>query len=345
MLGERDEQLTFGDLAYEHIPRDHPLKLISQVVDFSFVSDLVAESYGATGRPGYEPEVLFRMLFLAFWGNWSDRQCEENVRLNLAAKWFVGLHAEDEPADHTTLHRFRERLGEGRVKEIFERLVEQIDDAKLLKRAVQILDSTPIEADADRTKVDWEGWDKQGPLAGSPDPDARFGRRSEAKKGSFFGYKQHLAMAADSGLITRVFVTPGNVLDLELFEQLVDRQAEAIIADRGYDSDANHALLLPLGIRDGICYRRGEQRAGWVRRRVEEELCRQRWRIEGKFAEQKRWHGMGRARYRGLRKVTFQALMVAWVVNVKRLVKILAEKGLLGRPRFGRRLEWVGAAA
>ena len=46
-----------------------------------------------------------------------------------------------------------------------------------------------------------------------------------------------------------------------------------------------------------------------------------------------------------MEKVTFQALMVALVVNVKRLVKILAQLGLLGRLRFGARLEWCLAGA
>ncbi|MCX7599165.1 MAG: hypothetical protein N2512_09910 [Armatimonadetes bacterium] len=44
-------------------------------------------------------------------------------------------------------------------------------------------------------------------------------------------------------------------------------------------------------------------------------------------------------------KVPFRALMVALVVNIKRLVKILAAKELPGRLRFGRRLEWIGASA
>ncbi|MCX7599888.1 MAG: transposase [Armatimonadetes bacterium] len=140
-------------------------------------------------------------------------------------------------------------------------------------------------------------------------------------------------------------VRAGKVLDRPLVGKLLDGRALAAAAKGSYDSGANHALLAELGIRDGVCYRWGRQRAEWARGRVEEELTRQRWRIEGKFAEQKRWHGLGRARYRGLRKVTFQALMVALVVNVKRLVKILADKGLLGRLRFGRRLEWIGAAA
>lgn len=48
LLGERDDQLTFGDLAYEYFPRNHPVRPINQVADFSFVPELVTETYGTT---------------------------------------------------------------------------------------------------------------------------------------------------------------------------------------------------------------------------------------------------------------------------------------------------------
>jgi hypothetical protein len=46
-----------------------------------------------------------------------------------------------------------------------------------------------------------------------------------------------------------------------------------------------------------------------------------KWTIEGLFAEAKRFHGLRRARYRGLQKVSIQALMTAMAPNIKRIVK------------------------
>jgi len=43
-----------------------------------------------------------------------------------------------------------------------------------------------------------------------------------------------------------------------------------------------------------------------------------KWTIEGLFAEAKQFHGLRRARYRGLQKVSIQALMTAMVQNIKR---------------------------
>jgi len=53
-----------------------------------------------------------------------------------------------------------------------------------------------------------------------------------------------------------------------------------------------------------------------------EEMKRRRG-IEPKIAELVRWHGMRRARYRGLRKVNLQCLFTALVVNIKRWFNLI----------------------
>lgn len=52
------------------------------------------------------------------------------------------------------------------------------------------------------------------------------------------------------------------------------------------------------------------------------EALLERRRIEPKHAELKRFHGLGRARYRGLPKVRIQAYLTALVANLKRIAKL-----------------------
>ena len=59
------------------------------------------------------------------------------------------------------------------------------------------------------------------------------------------------------------------------------------------------------------------------RQRLEQAL-RDRKQIERKFAEAKCWHGLGRARYRGRWRVAIQVLMTFLVLNLKRMVRLLA---------------------
>jgi len=53
--------------------------------------------------------------------------------------------------------------------------------------------------------------------------------------------------------------------------------------------------------------------------------------IEGKLSELIRYHGLRRARYRGLIKVRLQTLFTAAAVNIKRWIKLILE-GLIGQP-------------
>ena len=100
------------------------------------------------------------------------------------------------------------------------------------------------------TTPDWLPCRRTSPPAqapGSPDPEARCGRKSATK--SFYGYKEHLATDADNELITMVSVTPGNVADSAVFAPLVDHQAQEVTADKGYDTDENHQKLKRRGQR------------------------------------------------------------------------------------------------
>jgi len=49
----------------------------------------------------------------------------------------------------------------------------------------------------------------------------------------------------------------------------------------------------------------------------------ERYKIERKFGESKRQHGLGRCRYRGLERYEIQALLTAMALNLKRMVKLL----------------------
>jgi len=48
--------------------------------------------------------------------------------------------------------------------------------------------------------------------------------------------------------------------------------------------------------------------------------------LEGLMGEAKNFHGMARARFRGLKKVEIQFLMTASALNLKRMVKIMDRK-------------------
>ncbi len=77
-----------------------------------------------------------------------DREVFANARINLAYKYFLGLAVDEEVPDDTTISVFRiTRLGEEKFRQVFEQVVKQCIEKKLLKGKRQIIDSTHIIAD------------------------------------------------------------------------------------------------------------------------------------------------------------------------------------------------------
>ena len=207
MLRTKSSQLSFyGNHIYDRvIPGDHFLKLLDKVVDFSFVNRLCRDAYTPDfGRPAYEPKMMFKILFIQFLYDISDRRVEEEVNFNLVLKWFVGLAVDESPPDSSSLTRFRGRLGEERFANIFNQIVEIAREKDLISDRLSIVDSTDVKAKVDTFKI------KDDPNA-SPDKDARYGYKSEKKP--FFGYKAHASMDSDSEVITKLEATPGNTHD------------------------------------------------------------------------------------------------------------------------------------
>ncbi|QGR00132.1 IS1182 family transposase [Paenibacillus psychroresistens] len=126
------------------MPESHLLRKIHEVVDFSFVHELVRFSYCEYyGRPANEPELLFRLLFLQILYGLSDERMIQDAQVNLAYKWFVGLNPEEALPDASQLSRFRNhRLGASQIDELLKVIVKQCIEKGLIKSKALILDST-----------------------------------------------------------------------------------------------------------------------------------------------------------------------------------------------------------
>jgi len=65
----------------------------------------------------------------------------------------------------------------------------------------------------------------------------------------------------------------------------------------------------------------------------------ERYKIERKFGESKRWHGFGRCRYLGLLRYGIQAFLTMLALNLKRIVQLLT--GVYFRPPSRKRVRVV----
>lgn len=216
------------------------------------------------------------MLLVSYLYNLSERQVEELANDSLSVKYFLGLAVDDKVPDHSTLMVFKERLlrgGEKVYKELFQEIVRVVKSRRIKFGRVQVVDSSHVVADVDVAqeqkrkrggKTPRDGGARWGVSLQDPVGKGSKVMLEEGKKVKkpryFYGYKQHVSLNADNGLITAVLRTPGNAPDGKYLEMLVERdekvkvETEVYAADRGYDDAENHLLLWDRGLKSAISF-------------------------------------------------------------------------------------------
>ncbi|MCH5279699.1 MAG: transposase, partial [Christensenellaceae bacterium] len=79
------------------VPQDHLLRKIDKHIDFTFINELCRPYYCEdNGRPAIEPVIMFKMLFIDYlYGIRSESRLVEEVKVNMAYRWFLGYGIED----------------------------------------------------------------------------------------------------------------------------------------------------------------------------------------------------------------------------------------------------------
>ena len=98
MMGRNDtpqKPLFYAFNLDELVPQDHLLCKIDTFLDLSDLHEHLAPYYSHTGRPSVDPELTIRMLIIGYClGIRSERRLCEEVKLNLAYRWFCRLGIE-----------------------------------------------------------------------------------------------------------------------------------------------------------------------------------------------------------------------------------------------------------
>jgi IS5 family transposase len=147
------------------------------------------------------------------------------------------------------------------------------------------------------------------------DKQARFGCKGNKKY--WFGYKEHVSVDMQSGLINKVAATSAEVADADGLSHVCPTGG-AVYADKGYCVNPAQTTLKRKGCHDATIKKnnmKGKDRRkdGW--------LSAIRSPYERVFA-----HRNKRLRYRGLEKVQFQVGIRALTFNLKRALTLGVEK-------------------
>lgn len=133
------------------MPEKHFLRDLDRLVDFSFVYDKVKNLYSHTGRRSVDPVIIVKMMLLGYiYGINSERKLEQEVRVNIAYRWFLGIDLDSPVPDHTTFSQLRRRKFNNTelFEEIFTEIVRCCIDLGLIDGKLLLTDSTHVRANA-----------------------------------------------------------------------------------------------------------------------------------------------------------------------------------------------------
>lgn len=289
------------------VPRGHLLRKIHKTISFDFIREKVEDLYCPdNGRPAIDPVVLFKMLFIGYlFGIRSERQLVKEVEVNIAYRWFLGFGLRDKVPSHSTFSKNRQRrFNDSPIhQEIFDEVVWQAMERKMVSGRILYTDSTHLKASANKNKFDKQLAEKstrdyldaleadvnadrrahgKKPLkkkarkvevketkVSTTDPDSGYMFREGKPKGFF--YLDHRTVDGKHNLITDTHVTPGNVHDSIPYLARLDNQrerfgfdVEAVGLDAGYYTTAICKGLEDRKISGVLAYSRPVHRKGYL---------------------------------------------------------------------------------
>ena len=273
------------------------------------------------------------MILLQTWYNLSDYTVEEQVNDTLSAMRFCGLQLEDEVPDHSVVCRFRKAMNKsGAWDELLSLIINQFT-----KHGISV-NSGAAMVDASVTPTLRKPKGKSNyilspgqtpPIQKAPQPGVDTEARWVKKGGKLqYGYKRHYLADATEGIVTAVHTTPANAHESQHLEACLEKaklpDRTRILADKGYCSKANEAMLRSRGLRSGI-QRKAQKNSPLSRseKRYNHLVGETRYKIERVFGSIKCWFGGLEARYVGLAKTHGQHVLEAIAYNLYRFPRII----------------------
>ncbi len=291
------------------------LSQIERIVPWGEWIVLIQPHYykGERGNKPYDLERMLRIYLLQNLYNLADEATVAEVIDRRAFSDFCGVGSSNQVPDGDTLGRFRNLLIKNGLQEkLFAQVLALLSQRRLILKKGTIVDSTIIAAPSSTKNKD-----KQR------DPDAH-----QVKKGNewHFGYKAHVGVDKDSGLVHTVEVTAANVHDVTMTAKLLTGEESVVYGDSGYiGADKREEAIVrnkngkriryKLNRRPSQSKNKTARAQGQIKRR-EHEKSSVRAKVEHVFGVVKGRLLFRKTRYRGLRKQTAKLNILFALANL-----------------------------
>lgn len=276
---------------------------------------------GERGNKPYGIELMLRLYVLQNLYTLSDEGTVAEVIDSRAFSDFCGVESSNQVPNGDTLGRFRNLLIRNGIQEkLFAQVAGLLQERGLLLKKGTIVDSTLISA----------------PTSTKNREKKRDREAHSTKKGNtwHFGYKAHVGVDRDTGLVHTLKVTAANVHDVTMMAELVSGGEDTVHGDSGYlGAEKREEAILRNRNGKKIRYkinRRPSQAKNLSTRskaqvkRREREKSSVRAKVEHIFAVVKGRFRYRKTRYRGLQNQTAKLNMVFALANL-----ILADRPCL----------------
>jgi transposase len=255
----------------DRVRKNHPLRAVKKLIDFEFIYQEVADTYGYNGNVSVPPSVILKLLFLLFFYDVaSERELMDTVPERLDWLWFLGYDFDDEIPHHSVLSKARCRWGKAVFKEFFVRVVEQcvalglVDGDKLFCDASLVNANASCDSVQRNVAIEVIYGDVERRLDDTDDGDVEEGSdRNREKKyvsvtdsdaavvrghgGARPRYKEHRSVDGKFGVVTAVDVTSGDRNEAHQLSVLKEEHEantgygiETVVADCKYGTIENY---------------------------------------------------------------------------------------------------------
>lgn len=296
----------------------HQYRKFKVLFDFKSIEVELLSVESAANYKGYGVLRLFKCLLLQFMEDMSDRELERYLSDSNAAKWFCDFSLTEKTPDHTVFSKIRKKIGTNILSKIFEKLRDQLRSKGYMSEIFTFVDATHLISKAslweerdEARKQKFEKLNNDVLPKVARDKDARIGCKGKDK--FWYGYKKHLSVDMQSGLINKVAVTKANVTDAKGFKHVMPKSG-AVYLDKGYSTKS--ARIAAESRKLHLCAIKKNNMKG-----KNFDLDRYYTKIRSPF-ERVFSKDNKRVRYVGLAKNQFSEFMNAICFNLKRLLVI-----------------------
>ena len=298
------------------VGESHAYRRLKGLLDFGKISRCADVKESVLGADGYGKQRLVMCLILQFMEDLSDREFERFLSENIAGKWFCGFGLMEKTPDYTTICKFRNVLGTKQISRLFAEVKRQMQRKGYCSEVFTFVDATALVSKLslweEKDKAVAAGYEKLNnevlPEVAS-DPQAKIGAKSSKK--FWYGFKKHVAVDMQSGMITKVAVTPANVTDADGARHVLPHSG-AVAADKGYVGAIREMLrrgLHPMVIKRNNMAEKNADLDRWI--------TKLRSPYEGTFSKQNK-----RVRYKGVAKNQGAEFLYAMAYNFRRLLAL-----------------------